>query len=150
MHCCWSSAITYIMVKYLQIRRIGNYWAVSVFPTTYKYVPCVKPTISECRWPIWRAQTLKYICRGLRSHIWIDEDIVDIGQCQFGQTWYLSNLLHKHIPSITQRKCVNRDISIPKLWQFSIFNPKIRIMSESFTCRITQYFISLAYMTEYY
>jgi len=29
----------------------------------------------------------------------------------------------------------------PLLWQFSISNPKTRIMSQSLTCKVTQYFI---------
>ena len=33
------------------------------------------------------------------------------------------------------------DIFSPFVWQFSIYNPKIRIISQSFTCRIAQYFI---------
>ena len=55
------------------------------------------------------------------------------------QIFYTS--IYPNIWKFTRRKCVNRDISSPLVWQSSISIPKIRIMSQSFTCRITQYFI---------
>ena len=61
------------------------------------------------------------------------------GRHDICQIFYTS--MYPNIKKFTRRKGVNRDISSPLVWQLSISNPKTRIMSQSLTCKVTQYFI---------